>query len=338
MRGAGVLMKKLKIGQIGIGHNHAEAKMATVRKFPEVFDVVGVAEPDPAWREKRGALPGYRDLPFLPVEELLNTPGLDALLIESDVKDLTRYARLAIDRDFPIHMDKPGGEDYGEFRDLMEEARQKNLPVQLAYMYRYNPAVRYILEKQRSGELGKILHIDAHMSTEHSDEYRQWLTQFPGSSMYIFGCHLIDLIVLLQGEPERIIPFFHQSGKNGVACFDNNAAVLEYPQGPSFVRVSSTEVNGYGRRQFVVCGTKMTVEIKPFEYPTVMTVSRAGTDNIYADHRETVELPPITGRYDEEMLDFARIVAGEKENPFSYDHELRIHRATLRACGVSISG
>ena len=34
----------IKIGQIGIGHNHGEAKMLTVRKFPELFEVVGFAE------------------------------------------------------------------------------------------------------------------------------------------------------------------------------------------------------------------------------------------------------------------------------------------------------
>lgn len=331
-------MKKLKIGQIGIGHNHGAAKMETVRKFPEIFDVTGVAEPDPSWLEKRGNLPAYQGLPLLTVEELLDTPGLDALLIETDVKDLMRYARLAVERGFPIHMDKPGGENYGEFRALIEAARQKNIPVQMAYMYRYNPAIQFVLEKQRSGELGEILHIDAQMSTEHSDEYRGWLTQFQGSTMYIFGCHLIDLVLLLQGEPEKITPFLHKSMKNGVVCLDNAAAVLEYPQGPSFVRVSSTEINGYGRRQFVVCGTKMAIEIKPFECPTVMTVSYAGAGNPYADCRETVALPPITGRYDEQMLDFARIVRGKKENPFSYDHELRIHRATLRACGIPVTG
>lgn len=53
-------MKKLKIGQIGIGHNHGAAKMETVRKFPEVFDVVGVAEPDLSWLEKRGSHPAYQ--------------------------------------------------------------------------------------------------------------------------------------------------------------------------------------------------------------------------------------------------------------------------------------
>lgn len=36
-------MKKIKVGQIGIGHNHGEAKMLSVRKFPELFDIVGYA-------------------------------------------------------------------------------------------------------------------------------------------------------------------------------------------------------------------------------------------------------------------------------------------------------
>ncbi len=329
-------MRKLRIGQIGIGHNHGSAKMETVRKYPDVFEAVGVAEPDPEWIEKRGALAAYQGLPWLTVEELLDAPGLDALLIETDVKDLMRYARMAVDRGFPIHMDKPGGENYEEFRQLVETARKKGIALQMAYMYRYNPAIQYVLEKHRSGELGEILHIDAQMSTEHGDAYRGWLTQFQGSTMYIFGCHLIDLVVLLQGEPDRVTSYLCRSMKNGVSCLDNALAVLEYPHGPSLVRVSSVEVNGYGRRQFVVCGTKMTIEIKPFENPTIMTVSHAGADSIYADRRETVQLAPAAGRYDEQMLDFARIVRGEKENPFSYDHELRIHKCTLRACGIDV--
>ena len=29
--------KKIRLGQIGIGHNHGEAKMLNYRKFPEIF-------------------------------------------------------------------------------------------------------------------------------------------------------------------------------------------------------------------------------------------------------------------------------------------------------------
>lgn len=44
----------IKIGQIGIGHNHGEAKMLAVRKFPELFEVVGYAEENEEWIKKRG--------------------------------------------------------------------------------------------------------------------------------------------------------------------------------------------------------------------------------------------------------------------------------------------
>ena len=35
-------MDKIKIAQIGIGHNHGSEKMRAARSFPDVFEVVGV--------------------------------------------------------------------------------------------------------------------------------------------------------------------------------------------------------------------------------------------------------------------------------------------------------
>ena len=64
-------MKKIRIGQIGIGHNHGEAKMLAFRKFPEHFEIVGYAEEDPEWLLRRKDLPGYEGLPLLTVEQLL---------------------------------------------------------------------------------------------------------------------------------------------------------------------------------------------------------------------------------------------------------------------------
>ena len=80
------MMKKIKIGQIGIGHNHGSEKMRALRAHPEVFEVVGVTEPDPGWREKRGNLDVYQGLPFLTEEELYSIPGLEAVAVETDGK------------------------------------------------------------------------------------------------------------------------------------------------------------------------------------------------------------------------------------------------------------
>ena len=48
------MMERIRIGQIGIGHNHGSEKMNTLRRLSDLFEVVGVVEDDPQWRRKRG--------------------------------------------------------------------------------------------------------------------------------------------------------------------------------------------------------------------------------------------------------------------------------------------
>ena len=64
-------MKRIKIGQIGIGHNHGAAKMDAVRKFPELFEVVGYAESSEYWQRERGGLANYEGLTRYTEEELV---------------------------------------------------------------------------------------------------------------------------------------------------------------------------------------------------------------------------------------------------------------------------
>ena len=45
-------MRKLKIAQIGVRHEHADGKMDAVRiNFQDVFEVVGIAAESPEWAE-----------------------------------------------------------------------------------------------------------------------------------------------------------------------------------------------------------------------------------------------------------------------------------------------
>ena len=64
-------MEKIKLGQIGIGHNHGRAKMRTARKFPELFEIVGYSEDNEKWIEQRGWKPEYADLKRMSVEEVI---------------------------------------------------------------------------------------------------------------------------------------------------------------------------------------------------------------------------------------------------------------------------
>ena len=329
-------MNKIKIGQIGIGHNHGAAKMEAVRKFPEIFEVVGFAESDQEWLEKRGGLDAYKGLKMMSEDELLSVKELDAVLVETDVWNLVPTAQRCIDAGVHIHMDKPAGEDIAEYEKLLTDAKAKSLMVQLGYMYRYNPAVKRLFEIVKNGELGEIFAINAEMSTQHDPQYREWLKHYKGGTMYIFGCHLIDLIISLLGKPEDVVPFNKKTGFNSIEALDNCFAVLDYKNTTAKVTNASVEVNGWGRRQLVVCGSKGTVEIKPLERPTMMTLSTVDSaTSAYADCKEYVSVPETEqqNRYDEMILDFAKMIKGEIINPYTYEHELLVQKVLLKACG-----
>lgn len=315
-------MKKIHIGQIGIGHNHGEAKMKAVRKFPELFEVVGYAEENERWIEKRGSNKGYDGLPRLSVEEIIERS--DAILIESDVWNLTKYAKMCADAGKHMHMDKPASGTLEEYKYVLDTARKKKLIVQLGYMYRYNPAVLDCFDRIKNGDLGEIYSINAEMSTFHPVQYKKWLTNFGGGIMYILGSHLVDLIVYLMGEPKKITSFMKRTGLDGVDFEDNNMAVLEYDKAIARIFVSSVEVNGFGRRQFMVAGSRGTVNICPLERPITMTYSDTIiADKTYEDRKQILTFEDNTagGRYDEMMKDFYAYIQGTKENPFTYEHD-----------------
>ena len=338
-------MKKIKLGQIGIGHNHGEPKMQAARKFPELFEVVGYAEENEEWVRKRGKNAGYCDLARMSVAEILEK--CDAVLIESDVWDLTKYAKMCVDAGKHVHMDKPASGTLEEYKYVLDTAKAKSLVVQLGYMYRYNPAVVKCLEQVKNGELGEIYSINAEMSTFHPIHYKKWLTNFGGGIMYILGSHLVDLIVYMLGEPKKIIPFLKHTGMDGIDFEDNNLAVLEYDKALARVFVSSVEVNGFGRRQLVVSGSRGTVNICPLERPITMTYSDTTiADATYEDRKIFVPCEDNTagGRYDDMMRDFYDYIMGCKQNPFTYEHDYLVQKVLseivggIRFHGHSIEG
>ncbi len=261
------------------------------------------------------------------VDELISK--CDALLIESDVWDLTEYAKKCIDNGKHIHMDKPASGTLTEYKNLLDLAEEKNLTIQLGYMYRYNPAVLKCIEHIKNGDLGEIYSINAEMSTYHPIQYKQWLTNFNGGIMYILGSHLIDLICYILGEPKKITSFLKHTKLDGVDFPDNNLVVLEYEKALARVFVSSVEVNGWGRRSFMVSGSLGTIDIEPIENKCTMTYSDLDiATNCYEDMKKNIDIKdiPKDSRYDDMMQDFYAYIKGTKVNPFTYKHDYIVQK------------
>src|SRR5436305_1463470 len=66
----------IKIGLYGTTHSHAGGKAAAIRKRPDLFDVVGVVEPDERRRLGLASRSDYKRLAVLSEEQMLSVPGL----------------------------------------------------------------------------------------------------------------------------------------------------------------------------------------------------------------------------------------------------------------------
>ena len=65
------------------------------------------------------------------------------------------------------------------------------------------------------------------MNCYHNVEIRRWLEGYEGGMMFFLGCHLIDLIYRIMGEPQEVIPMNCSTGVDGVTGQDYGMAVLK---------------------------------------------------------------------------------------------------------------
>ncbi len=337
----------IRVAQIGVGHDHAVDAMLTLQLQKDLYEVVGYAiVPEDAgnaqgflYENKEWA---FENIPCMTVDEILNYPGLDAVVIETEDRALTKYALMAAEKGLNIHMDKPGGVDGDEFNELIDMVKEKQLIFHTGYMYRYNPEIIKLKEDIKDGKLGEVYAVEAQMNCLHGIPKRNWLENYPGGMLYYLGCHLIDLVYSIMGEPEAVIPLSTASGTDGVAAEDVGMVVFKYKNGVSFAKSTAVEYGGFQRRQLVVCGSKGTVEMKPIEclMPQVQevralqttTIREVYTDGWFDDgNTRTTE---AYGRYDAMFRAFAAYVNGEMKNPYDYEYERRVHKLVLESCGA----
>jgi predicted dehydrogenase len=320
---------RLKVGQIGVGHAHA-SKLGVYRESTE-YEVVGIVEPDAGLRAEAEKQPAYRDLKWMAEDELLKTPGLAAVLVETRVRDLLNTAERCIAAGKHIHLDKPAGQSLPQYRRLLDAAAKQNLLVQMGYMFRYNPGVLLLKRFLKEGWLGDVFEVHTVISKVVPPNDRKELAEYPGGMMFELGCHVIDLVVGILGKPGQVRAFPRSSGPAD-GLIDNMLAVFEYPRATASVRSSALEVDGFARRHLTVCGTGGTFHIQPLDSPSVrLTLDRERGE--YRKGQQEIRFDPFR-RYVADAADMARIIRGEKPTDFSYAHDLAVQETVLLASGL----
>lgn len=324
---------RIRCGLLGIDHAHGLDVLRVLRALPE-YELVGICEPDAAVRAAYEGHPELEGVAWLDRDELLDDASVQVVAVESGVRRLLELGQAVVASGKHLHLDKPAGTSLPDFKRLLDDARARDLLVQMGYMFRYNPGFDLIRAAVGEGWLGDITSIHASMCTDLGAEKRAGIDLHPGGIMLELGCHLIDMIVLMQGEPTRVTPFLRHDGAFDDELADNTFAVFEYDWGLATVDVAAMEPQAFRGRRFKVVGPKGSVTLSPLEPPRARLVLKEARGAYTAGSHE-VELPDRE-RHVLDFKDLARCIRGDADFAYSTQHDLAVQRTVLRACGESV--
>jgi len=138
------MMKRLKTLFYGMTHEHAPGKLETLKRLSDQFEVVAIVD------DRRNASLHFQNetvqadgFCLVTPEEAFRIPDIDVAFVEVTNADLMPVAAKFAERGIAMHCDKPCGEAMEPYRTILETCRAKDVPFQIGYMYRGNPALQF---------------------------------------------------------------------------------------------------------------------------------------------------------------------------------------------------
>ncbi len=192
---------RMKVGQVGVGHFGA-ARRARMRETG-LFQLVACYD----WNED--AMKQARDQDGAQAkgsfEELLETPGIEALVISTGAKYHCEQALAALERGLHVFVEKPLVSTPDEMHALLDAHKRTGLVVGVGHHdHRHEAYSLPIKEQIDSGELGTIATFDA--TTAHNGglmikpgDWRGDPEKNPGGMLFQCGVHKLHELLFYFG-------------------------------------------------------------------------------------------------------------------------------------------
>ncbi len=328
----------IRMAQYGTKHGHASGKLRSMLTNPEV-EVVGLYEPDAGRRrEVEGGDGPYGQVHFFDsAEEMLGDDSIVAISSEGLNSESLDQTEQIVQAGKHVWYDKPAGDKWEQWQRVVAEARAKKLQVQMGFMFRYHPGFVQIADWARSGFLGNVYSLRAHMSTKLAPEARHVIADgHYGGIFFDLAGHMLDQVVWILGRPEKTTVFLRNETGLVPDFHDNTLGVFEYERAMAWIDIAAMEPQPMARR-FEVYGDKgSAILIEPFEPGHAIRLCLTEAAGGYEKGEQTVSFDGIgrQGLYDLELEAFLRVLKGEQEPDRSLDHELLVQETLLRGTGL----
>ena len=331
-------MKNFEVFQWGTKHGHSKGWLELLVNS-EKINFNGLYEPD--LQRKKQILNSedkiWESVNWIDsVDEILKNKNIDIVFIEESNEKSLEALEICINNDKHVMLDKPAGNNYKKFELIAKKAKQKKLIIELGYMFRQHDGFKKISEWSKTGILGEIFLIRAHMSTnipennsQNENISRTGLSKFKGGIFYDLAGHMIDQICWIQGRPNKISSFFKNSASKNTKFSDNTISVFEYNKSMAIIDISALEISPLARR-FEIYGTEGSAIMEPFEPAEKIRLCLSKKNQ---DFQKGVNIITIKNlpRYKKSLDLFLERIHSKSKPKYSLDHELLVQETLMKS-------
>ncbi len=191
---------------VGAGHR-ALTYASLAKRRPDALQIVGVADPDPARRERTAQQFNIsKERTFETAEALASVPKFaDAVINGTMDQHHVPTSLPLIGAGYHVLLEKPFAVNEEEMWTLVQAARRHRRIVMICHVLRYAPFYTRIRELVAAGEIGEILNIQ---TTEHVSYHHmavgfirgKWASEAVCGSPILMAkcCHDLDLIAWMK--------------------------------------------------------------------------------------------------------------------------------------------
>lgn len=330
-------MGRIRMAQYGTRHGHAAGKLQAIRGHPRV-ELVGVIEPDAGRRaELDGPGSPYEGVRWFDgPAPVLEDATIIAVASEGRNDESLAQTEAVVRSGKHVWYDKPPGDDWEGWQRVVTLARARGLLIQVGYMFRYHGGFQRIVGWARSGLLGEVFAVRAHMSTWIPEAAQRVIARHAGGIFFDLAGHMLDQIVWMLGRPQEVRAFLRSDGVALPGFPDNTLGIFSYPRALAVVDISAMEPPPTARR-FEVYGTRGSAIMEPFEPAGPIRLCLIEAQGEYPSGEQRVPVPAQSRQtlYALELDAFLGAVEGLRPPDRTLDHELLVQETLLRATGGS---
>jgi predicted dehydrogenase len=266
----------VQVGVVGLGYWGPNL----ARNFDRLpgAELRWICDADDAKRDRMAPqFPGTRATAEL--DDLLNDPELDAVVIATHVPSHPVLATRALEAGKHVFVEKPLAQSVAEAEQVVAAAEQADRVLMVGHLLEYHPGVERLKQIADDGELGDLHYI-------YSNRLNLGKLRADENALWSLGAHDVSVVLRLVGEePVEATAVGESYMRPGIE--DVVFCYLRFPSGLA-AHLHLSWLDPHKDRRFTVVGSKRMATFDDMEIERKLTVYDKGFDQDFSSYGEYI--------------------------------------------------